>query len=65
MNKRLITIREFCDTYGVRRSTAYSLINAKKIVRVKIGRAARITVESAEAWFDSLRDGDDAGDDDG
>lgn len=55
MIQRLMTIPQFCSGYGVCRTTAYNLIKEGKIERVKVGRAARIVVDSAELWFASLR----------
>lgn len=55
MMQRLMTIPQFCRAYGVCRTTAYKLIKDGKIERVKVGRAARIVVETADLWFASLR----------
>ena len=52
--KHLLTVREFCEVYGVGRTRAYSLMQAGAIEAVKIGASTRITVESAEAWAASL-----------
>lgn len=50
----LITIAEFCEIYGVSRSTAYRLINDGTLPLVKIGRASRIRSSDAEAWAKNL-----------
>jgi excisionase family DNA binding protein len=52
--KRLLTVAEFCKTYGVGRTRAYALINAGVIMAVKIGVSTRITADSAESWAASL-----------
>lgn len=50
----LITIRYFCDEYGISRSTAYRLRDRGEVPHVKIGRAVRIRREDAERWYKSL-----------
>ena len=52
--KRLLTLREFCDLYGVGRTRAYELIKSGAITAVKLGRSTRITFDSAEAWAAGL-----------
>jgi len=53
MNK-LITIKEFCDRYGVGRSTVYRENQAGRLPFRKIGRATRIAECDAQKWFDML-----------
>lgn len=50
----LMTIKNFCDEYGISRSTAYRLRDRGEVPHVKIGRAARIRREDAERWYESL-----------
>lgn len=50
----LITVKQFCDEYGISRSTAYRLRDRHEVPHVKIGRAVRIRREDAERWYDSL-----------
>jgi excisionase family DNA binding protein len=52
--KRLMTIREFGDAYGPKRTTTYDLIAAGKLHAVKCGPRTLIKVESAERWAASL-----------
>lgn len=52
--KRLLTIREFCDIYGVKRTRAYALIDEGAVEAVKIGSSTRIIAESAEIWAAKL-----------
>jgi len=47
--KKNLTIPEYCAAYGVGRSTAYALIAAGDLIRIKVGRRTLIPVESAEA----------------
>jgi len=50
----LITVKQFCDEYGISRSTAYRLRDRGEVPHVKIGRATRIRREVAEQWYQSL-----------
>ena len=52
--KRLLSIRAFCDAYGVGRTRTYDLIAAGKLQAVKNGPRTMIEAESAEAWAASL-----------
>ncbi len=52
--KRFLSIRAFCDAYGVGRTSVYSHIGAGKLQAVKIGPRTMIDVESAEQWAASL-----------
>ena len=52
--KKLLTLDDFCQRYGVGRTRAYELIGASAITAVKVGRSTRITTESAERWLASL-----------
>lgn len=52
--KRFISIRGFCDAYGVGRTRTYDLIAAGKLYAVKNGPRTMIEVESAEQWAASL-----------
>lgn len=50
----LLTVKWFCDEYGISRSTAYRLRDRGEVPHVKIGRAVRIRREDAESWYESL-----------
>ena len=52
--KRFISIRDFCDAYGVGRTRTYDLIAAGKVQAYKNGPRTMIDVESAEQWAASL-----------
>jgi hypothetical protein len=52
--KRFLTIRAFCDAYGVGRTRTYDLIAAGKLQAVKNGPRTMIDAESAEALAASL-----------
>jgi len=51
---KLMTIKEFCENYGVGRSTVYRENKAARLPFHKIGRATRIAESDALSWFDSL-----------
>jgi hypothetical protein len=52
--KRFISIRDFCDAYGVGRTRAYDLIAAGQLRAFKNGPRTMIDAESAEQWAASL-----------
>jgi excisionase family DNA binding protein len=52
--KRAYSISDFCQRYGVGRTTAYEEIKAGRLRAVKVGHRTLITVDDAEAWLKSL-----------
>lgn len=52
--EKLITITEFCERYGVGRSTVYRENKAGRLPFRKIGRATRIAESDAQKWLDML-----------
>lgn len=56
MRPVLLTMKYFCEEYGVSRSTAYRLRDSGDVPHVHIGRAVRIRREDAERWYQSLQD---------
>ena len=44
-----MTIQKACEYSGLSKSTIYNLINADKLVRVKVGKRSLITTASIEA----------------
>ena len=48
--KRFISIRAFCDTYGVGRTRTYDLIAAGRLQAFKNGPRTMIDAESADIW---------------
>lgn len=46
-----MSVADFCDRYGVKKTLTYKLLNQGEIVAVKIGRRTLITRESAEAFY--------------
>ncbi|WP_296707186.1 helix-turn-helix domain-containing protein [Rhodoblastus sp.] len=51
--RRALHVNEFCEAYGVSRSTAYRLIAEGKLETVKIGNRRLVPVDSAEALLES------------
>jgi excisionase family DNA binding protein len=49
-----MSIRAFCETYGVGRTTVYSEIKAGRLRVKKAGRRTIIGDEAAEEWWRSL-----------
>lgn len=54
MEKRAFTVREFCNAFGVSKSTLYNLIGAGKIRPTKIGSKTLIASDEAARWWASL-----------
>ncbi len=54
---RWLTIKEFCARYRVGHTLTFALLRDGKIARVKVGRATRIPLESAEKWAVRLEKG--------
>jgi len=49
-----LSIKDFCQNYGVGRSVAYQLIGAGTIEAKKLGAKTLIDRASAERWYRSL-----------
>lgn len=54
IEKKAYTVAEFCDAYGMKRSTAYSEIKTGKLKICKVGRRTLISREDAEKWLKRL-----------
>ena len=52
--RRFISIKDFGDTYGPKRTLTYHMISTGELHAVKIGPRTMIDAESAEAWAASL-----------
>jgi excisionase family DNA binding protein len=57
VTKLLLTVQEAAATLSLGRSTVYTLLETGELERVKVGRAARVTATSVEAYVSRLRDG--------
>lgn len=58
--KAAFTLQQFCEAYGVGRSFAYREIAAGRLAVRKAGRRTLIRAIDADAWLDSLSQGEDA-----
>ena len=54
LSKRVLTITEFIDAYGIGRTKLYELIKNNEIVVKKFGRKTLIPIDEAERWLESL-----------
>lgn len=61
-NKVALTIRQFCQTYSVGRSLAYSEMSTGKLRFKKAGRRTLILRADADLWLDQLPVGGSAHD---
>lgn len=52
--KAALSVEDFCNSYGVGRTTAYEEINSGRLRAVKAGRRTLIPDESAKDWLNSL-----------
>ena len=48
MNQVMLTVSQFCRSYGIGKTKCYELIESRELLKAKIGRRTLITVESAE-----------------
>lgn len=48
MKTRCLSIREFCEMVGVKRTFTYGLIRDRRVAVVKLGRRTLITRQSAD-----------------
>lgn len=54
VTKEFYTVAQFCETYGIGRTTFYAEVKAGRLRTVKIGAATRVRRADASAWADSL-----------
>jgi excisionase family DNA binding protein len=52
--ERAFKIKEFCQRYGVGRTSAYQEIKSGRLRALKIGRGTLIAADDAEEWLRSL-----------
>jgi excisionase family DNA binding protein len=52
--KRAMSIAEFCESYGVGRTTAYAEIKKERLRARKAGKRTIITDDDAEEWLRCL-----------
>ena len=61
MSKELYNVTEFCQTYGIGRTTFYAEVKAGRLRLTKVGSGTRVRRADAESWADSLPTTDAAG----
>ena len=49
--RRLISINEAADRYGISRQTVYRMVSSNRIRLIKIGRASRLDLQEADFAF--------------
>lgn len=54
MNKKLLSINEFCEFANIGRTYTYQLINAGKIKAVKLGNKTLIPKIEMDNWLETL-----------
>jgi excisionase family DNA binding protein len=54
MEKRALSISEFCGRYGIGRTTTYEEIQSGRLRAVKVGRRTLVTESDAESWLATL-----------
>lgn len=52
--KELYSVKEFCQAFGICRSTFYIEVRAGRIRTVKLGTTLRVKRVDAMAWLESL-----------
>lgn len=51
-NKKLISVREFAEMYGLGVNYAYQLANAEGFPMIKTGRKINILADKVDAWLE-------------
>ena len=59
--KRVFSIAEFSEYYGIGRTRVYAEIRAGRLRAIKVGQRTLIIVDDAEAWLLSRPSSQDAG----
>jgi excisionase family DNA binding protein len=54
IQQRAMSIDDFCQRYGIGRTTAYEEIKQARLRGLKVGRRTVITEDDAEAWLRRL-----------
>jgi excisionase family DNA binding protein len=53
LSKAAFSVEDFCNSYGVGKTTAYEEINSGRLHAVKVGRRTLIPEKSAMEWLNS------------
>lgn len=51
-NKKLISVREFAEMYGLGVNYAYQLVNAEGFPMIKTGRKINVLIDKVDAWLE-------------
>ena len=51
-NKKIITVKEFCEEYNVGVNKGYELINREGFPMLRIGRKILIIRSRVDSWFE-------------
>ena len=54
IQQRAMSIDEFCQRYGIGRTTAYEEIKQRRLRGLKVGKRTLITEDDAEDWLRRL-----------
>lgn len=49
--KKVMTVKEFCDEYGIGHNKAYEIVNSKGFPMIKCGRKILIIKSKVDEWF--------------
>ena len=60
IEKRAFSIDEFCNRYGIGRTSAYAEIKARRLPIIKVGKRTLVPADAAEAWLKKLSAHDQA-----
>jgi len=52
--ERALSVDQFCDRYGIGRTTAYAEIKLGRLKAIKVGRRTLISFDAAEEWLAAL-----------
>lgn len=56
MQRRLLNLRQFTETFGISRSAIYQEATAGRLHFTKIGRRTFVAIEDGEAWLKAARE---------
>ena len=53
VNKKLITVKEFCEEYGIGHNKGYLLVNEPTFPKIKTGKKILIIKSKLDYWVES------------
>ena len=54
MNKRMLSVNDFCTLYSIGRTKTYELIARRELKARRVGNRTLIPFDEAEAWASEL-----------